>query len=365
MPKILIFIPTLGGGGAERTIVNLAKSLNAMNYSIVIVVAKDSEKNYEEHFPNTIKIIRLHCKKTKYSFLKLIYHLRKENPTIIFSTLNFSNIYAYFANVLSCKHISIVLREATHRFLSGEVSLINKLITNYVYNKASKVVALSEGVKDELVDVFKINKKKISVIYNPVDIISINRMKDEPVYDFDFLKHTNVLIYAGRFHPQKDLFTLLKACKILKDRLPFKLLLLGEGSQEGLLKEYCNTNNLNEHVWFLGFKKNPYKYISRSDVLVLSSSSEGFGHVIVEAMALGIPVISTNCPSGPMEIIRNNEYGELVEIGNYKELASKILYIMTNSERKNELKILGQERAKDFALNKIGQEYHKMFRELI
>lgn len=363
--KILIFTPSLYGGGAERTIVNLVQILIKHHYSVTIVIAKSIENNHEYPLPDGINLIRLHCKKTKFSFFKLIHHINKENPNIIFSTLNFSNILAYFANAFSFKRKVIVLREATHRYLSGETSFTNKLLTRYIYNNVNKVIALSEGVKDELVHDFKININKICVIYNPVDIVLINRLKNEYVSDFDFLLNPNVIIYVGRLHPQKDIFTLLKACKILKNKISFKLILLGAGPQEELLKKFCYENDLDDFVCFLGFKENPYKYIGRSSILVLPSNSEGFGHVIVEAMTLGIPVISSNCPSGPREIIKNNEFGELFEIGNYIELASKILYILGNSKRKNQLKRLGKKRAADFALNKIGQDYIRIFQELL
>lgn len=363
--KILLFISSLGGGGAERTIVNIANGLVDRNYEVIIITAKNGSNVYEEFLSYKVKLETLNCSRTKYSVLRLAKSIKRINPDLIFSTLNFSNIVAFIANVISLSFKPVIVREATNRAVIGEVSIFNRLITSFVYNRVNRVIALSNGVKEEIVRHFWVKHSKVSVIYNPVDIEKIIELKNENVIDYEFSNSFHHIIALGRLHPHKDFLTLIKALQIAKESVNIKLLIVGDGNQKKMLKNYCDENDLNDLVSFLGFKSNPYKYINRSAILVLSSIVEGFGHVIIEAMSLGVPVISTNCMSGPKEIIKNNQYGEIVAVGDFNELAKKIVYLLKNDQRRKELSDLGKKRSKDFKLDSIVAQYEVLFSSAI
>lgn len=364
--KILIYMFNLAGGGAERTIVNLINNINKEIFEVILIIGSNQNNDYINLVDNRIKIIYLNSDRRKKNILKISKIIRYEKPDILFSTLNINNITIILAKILSLKRVPIVVRETNNRTAAGGVSLINRIITYILYNYfSSNIISLSNGVKEDLVKSFKIKNKKIKVIYNPVDLDKIYKLKNEEILDLKKEENEKLIISVGRLAEQKDYFTLLKAFKIVEKNLKSKLLILGKGPQEQLLKDKCYELNIEEKVVFMGFNDNPYKYMKNSDVFVLSSKWEGFGHVIVEAMATGIPVISTDCKSGPAEIINNNKYGILVPVGDYKKMANEIQNILTNNELAQKYIEKGNYRKEKFNVSSIVKEYEKIFLSLI
>lgn len=368
--KILFFIPSLAGGGAERTIVNIINHLDYSKFDPVLVMCQeitfDYQKNeYIDFLNKKCKIIYLNCKLNKLSIFKLILELKKcinrEKPDLIFSTRLKVNIIAMISKILAKGNVPIVLRESTNRSEEG-ISKILKLITKYFYNKANYVIALSNGVKTDLVQNFRIKRDKIKVIYNPVDLHHIkNQSKESIEENFLFKGDSKIIISVGRLFEQKDFKTLIKAFKIVDFKIDAKLVILGKGPLEKELKQLAKDLGIENKVYFLGFKKNPYKYIKRANLFVLSSKFEGFGHVIVESMAVGTPVISTDCKSGPGEILENGKYGKLVNVGDSKGLANEIISLLNDSDSCHYFSKIGIERSLFFEAKKIIKEYEDIF----
>lgn len=364
--KVMFFLYIIGGGGAERTILNIINNLDRKEFEPILVLGTERDSNYIDLVSDDVKIIILNSPKLRYSLLKLRKCIVHERPDILFTTVYQNNIVLSVAKIISFRKIPLIIRESNNRIQSGKISTFNKLITFLTYNfVANKVVALSEGVKKDLVKNFKIKTKKIKVIYNPIEVDKIWDMSKETVNDIEFNKNEKIIIAVGRFVEQKDYPNLLKAFSIVTECVKSRLIILGKGELENEIKGMIRYLNIEDKVILLGFKKNPYKYMRQADVFVLSSKWEGFGHVIVEAMSTGTPVISTNCKSGPAEIIGDNKYGLLVPVGNPRLLAEKIEDLLKNDPLREKYIKLGYERAQYFKASEITKQYADLFNECI
>lgn len=363
--KVLVFLFQLNGGGAERTVVNIINKLDEKIYDIVLVLGNDKNNEYLNLISDNVKIKFLNCDRLRKCFFKLRKSIIQEEPNLIFTTMNPNNLMVLLAKIFSFRSIPVVIREANNRTQSGKVTKINRFITSVFYNYSNKVVALSQGVREDLIENFKIKADKIKVIYNPVDIDNINILKNEIVDDVDIMTNQKLIISVGRLEEQKDFPTLIRAFSLVQEKINAKLIILGKGSQEIMLKKLCEDLKIEDKVLFLGFKENPQKYVKISDLFVLTSKWEGFGHVIVEAMAVGTPVVITDCKSGPFEIIQDNKYGVLAEVENYQDIAEKVIALLEDNRMSSLYAKKGIERSYDFNSNTIVKEYEELFDKVI
>lgn len=362
--KIMAFMYSLHDGGAQRTMVNIINNLDKSKYEVVLVLGTQKNNVYIDLINKDIRVEYLSKPKLRKCIFKLAAIIRAENPSLIFTTLNNNNIILSISKLISCKKIPIVVRETNNRTQSKNVSVMNRIMTYFAYNcAAKKIVALSEGVKIDLIDNFKINPEKIVVIYNPVEVDEIKKMAEEKVEEINVSSKEKILIAAGRLAEQKDYPTMLRAFSQVLESQEARLIILGRGPLESNLKELCKELGIIKKVNFLGFKSNPYKYISKADIFLLSSRWEGFGHVIVEAMACGVPVIATDCKSGPAEIIKSNQYGVLVPVGDVEILAEKTIEALKDDILRQSFIDLGYKRAHDFRASEITNQYARLFDE--
>jgi glycosyltransferase involved in cell wall biosynthesis len=360
--KVLFYMFNLSGGGAERTVVNILNHLNKEEIEPILVLGSNDNNEYLHLLDPNIRIVKLGCLRAKHCLFKLRSVIIKEEPDTIFTTLNFNNILLILARILIIKKINTVVRVANNHTQAGNISKTKKFTIFLLYNLfADRVIALSIGVKNDLADNFRIKKDKIKVIYNPVDVSAISKQSLEKVDDFTKYENEKIVIAVGSLEKQKDFETLINAFKIVSVDVPLsRLIILGKGTKESELKQLTINLKINDKVEFLGFKKNPYKYMKKADVFVLSSKWEGFGHVIVESMATGTPVISTNCESGPSEIIGNNKFGLLVPVEDHVELAKGIIELLNNDNKRESYAASGIKRALNFNAKNITKEYEKI-----
>lgn len=365
--KVLFFMFNLAGGGAERTIINIINNLNKETFEVTLLIGTKKNNDYIEMVSDEVIVKYLNKERLRNSFFKLRKFVKKEKPDLLFTTGINNNIMLSFVNLSLLKRkTKLIVRETTYRSKSFKISLLNRVLTYIAYNLiADKVIALSKGVKEDLVKKFSINKQKVKVIYNPIEIEMINQLKDEklvyPIRD----KDEKIIISIGRLVEQKDHFTLIKAFAILQSMVNAKLIILGKGPLDSELKSLTEQLGIKDKVYFLGFKRNPYKYINMSDVFVLTSKVEGFGHVIVESMVIGTPVISTDCKTGPREILGDNEYGILVPVGDYEELSFQIFRLLQDEQLQRNFSLRGIHRTRDFNSKKIVKEYENIFLKII
>ena len=359
--KIFFIIPSLISGGAQRTFVNILNAINKNQFICYLVVFRRKGDLFEQ-LDRNINVISLETKNALGSVIKLSKLIRKVKPHIAFSTLRYIN----FINILSCylsfTRVKIIIRETNHHSEIKKNRGLFDYIIDYSYHLANKVIALSNGVKEDIILRTKINPSKISVIYNPVDLEAINLQKKETLTneDINFEKDILKLVNVGHLEEQKGQEILIKAISKINN-IPFKLYIVGEGNNRDYLSKLILELGLSKKVFLLGYKKNPYKFIFNSDIFVLSSLWEGFGHVIVEAMACGTPVIASNCKSGPSEIIHHNYDGILITPGSINEPKSNLIELMNDKSKRNELSKNALEKARKFDREKIIKSYEQVF----
>jgi glycosyltransferase involved in cell wall biosynthesis len=228
------------------------------------------------------------------------------------------------------------------------------------YRHADIVACCSSAVADDIAELSGLPRERVHVIYNPTDP-EIEAKAQEPV-DHPWFKNSKipVILCVARLDPQKDLPTLIHAFSIVRRERPARLAILGEGSERAKLEALVKELGLDGDVWMPGFVDNPFKFMKRATVFALSSKFEGFGMVIAEALAVGTPVVSTDCPSGPAEILGGGKWGKLVPVGDHEKLAEAILETIENPLDRDALKL----RRKDFSVEQVGEKWLGLLRSV-
>lgn len=368
--KIMFVIPIVGGGGAERVLLYLMEELKSEKWDKILITFDEIEY-YKKEIPNDVKIIILK-KKRSIDFFKLIFSLaqiiKQEKPDIVNSHLTYANILSLLSAMVSGYRGPIILNE--HNFMSINLRqekyfFIKKTLIKKLYPRAAAVISVSKGARDDLIKNFRVRPEKCLTIYNPVDIERIEKMTSEPIDHPWFTENIPLIISCGRLTKQKNYPLLLKAVKLTSQERDVRLVVMGDGELKSELESLALKMGLANRVEFLGFRSNPFKYLARAHVFVLSSSWEGFGNVIIEAMTCGVPVISTRCPAGPDEIIMDGKNGILVDVDNAEALSKGILRLLADVELRKKLIIEGKARAKDFQVEKIISQYEEVFDKAI
>lgn len=358
MDRIALFLPNLGGGGAERVMVNLARGFAKRGLKVDLVLA-NAEGPYLSQVPSDVRIVDLGSSRVLASFPRLVRYLRREKPGVLFSALDYANIVALWAHKLSrvparvvvSVHCNVSQHYAKPKNLQGRLM---PLLVRAFYPWANNVVAVSQGVADDLVRLTGLPKDKVQVIYNPLVSQELFVKADETLDHPWFAPgEPPVILGAGRLTEQKDFPTLIRAFALVRKKYLARLMILGEGEERPKLEHLIKELGLEDDVALPGFVENPYKYMKRAKVFVLSSAWEGFGNVLVEAMALGTPVIATDCPSGPAEILEGGKWGRLVPVGNVEALAKAISKSLKDG-------FSATERAKMFSVDAVIEQYLKV-----
>lgn len=356
--RIALFLPSLEGGGAERVMVNLAEGFIAEGRQVDLVLVK-AEGAYLDKVPEQVRIIDLKCTRVVTSLFRLAGYLRKEKPASLLSAMDHANVIAILARQFSgvATHIAV----SVHSTLSVEVEKakswrgkIMPWFINQTYPKANIVIAVSTGVAEDLSQTTKLHLSVIKVIYNPVVTPELQQKKHQAV-EHPWFKENQVpvLLAVGRLSEQKDFTNLIKAFAIIRKQRECRLLILGEGEQRKQLETLIDRLGLQKDVQMPGFVENPYAFMSKADVFVLSSAWEGLVTVMIEALACGTPVVSTDCPSGSSEILEAGKYGRLVPVGDSQALATAVLATLGETVDSQQLMV----RAKDFTQDASVKQY--------
>lgn len=368
MKKMVFFIPSLNGGGAEKATLSIANQLSKYEneYSCTIILQNDENRKYIPH-PN-ITVISLGKTKARHMFWKLRKTLKIIKPDIFYSALPHMNIIAYsvIKSLVFSKRPKLIVSLHNNPIIEQfSLNKLEKFIFLNVHNNSSHVICVSNGVKDKLIE-FGIRKEILSVIYNPIDIEDIISQGESPDEHCEFKKkHTYNIISMGRLTKQKGFEYLLNAFSIVRDNLNAGLVIYGSGEESEHLHELANELRIKDDVLFAGFSSNPFSSLKNSDIFVLSSLWEGFGMVIVESMALGVPVISFDCEFGPNEIISNGVNGILVPIKETKILAHEIIKLLQNKLKREEMSNNSLLTASKFSAPSIVLEYKQLFDKIL
>ncbi len=365
--KIFFFIYKLGEGGAARTMLNIVNHINKERYEPTIITL-DFHSDYEDLLLKEVEHVKLPVTRLRKAVLPLSKLIRERKPDIVFSTVATYNVILLLATIHSRKRPAIIVREAA--LLEGKPLFQLKLkLIGQLYKKADRVVALSQGVKDNLIKNYSVSEKQIRVIHNPVDIEHINYSVKQDFRSEDLCLFRNgkkTILNIGRLVEDKDQATLIRAFYYVRKEIDCQLIILGEGALKNELSKLVEELNLQNDVHFLGFKKNPYIYLAESDVFVLTSLREGFGHVLVEALATRTPIVTTDCRPGSKEILLDGKYGSVVPVKDSEGLAQEIkkTFQKTKEITKSETD-QGYQRALDFTASNIVQQYELLFESIL
>lgn len=329
--RLSLFVPSMDAGGAERVMLTLASGFAGRGYGVDLVLAK-AEGPYLAEVPATVRVVDLKARRVLSSLPALARYLRRERPAAMLSALSHANVVALWAGRLAGTKTRLVVSDhnAFSRDLETPIIRRQKLMptaARLFYPWADGIVAVSDGVADDLSAVARLRREDVATIHNPVALPGLpGEVREAPVEPTPFAQDgIPVVLSVGRLTVEKDLPTLIRAFSRVRAARPARLLILGEGAERPRLEALTRELGLDGDVSMPGFATNPYAHMRRSSVLALSSMWEGFGVVLVEAMACGCPVVSTDCPSGPSEILAGGRYGPLVPVGDEEALARAIL----------------------------------------
>jgi glycosyltransferase involved in cell wall biosynthesis len=327
--KMAIFLPSMRGGGAERSMLRLAQGIAERDYQVDLVLAK-AEGPYLKEIPEFLQVVDLKASRVLASLPGLVRYLRREQPQALLSVLDYANIVALWAKQLARVSTRLVVNDQNTISLESNNSssrgqqLMPWLIKRF-YPWADHIVGNAKGVADDLSLVMEIPREQIQVIYNPVVTPELEKKKHIPLnHPWFEADEPPVLLSVGRLAPQKDFPTLIESFARVRKTQPMRLLILGEGPERPALETLIKQLGIENDVSLPGFVENPYPYMVRAALFVLSSRWEGLPTVLIEALYCGTPIIATDCLSGAREILRDGHYGQLVSVGNVDSMAFAI-----------------------------------------
>ena len=333
---VALFLPALSGGGAERVILNLSAALADRGYAVDLVIAVRTGE-YLANVPEMVRLVSLDVRRTLQGFLPLVRYLRREQPRVLMSALDNANIVGVAATraarVTGAKTRVIVSARNTLSLDSQTMPASRRAITlralGVCHKLADDVATVSNGAADDLARTLGIEREKIHVIYNPVVTPSLLRAGAASL-SHPWLEPgaPPVVLGVGRLSRQKDFATLVRAFAQVRQRRAARLMILGQGEERDSLEALARALGVADDVSLPGFVANPYAYMSRVAVVVLSSQWEGLPAVLIESLALGTPVVSTDCESGPREILRGGTDGPLVPVGDAPRMAEAIATVL-------------------------------------
>ena len=349
LSKIVIFFPSIESGGADKNFYILSNFLAKKFDNLIVVTSSNVSK---KKINKKIKILKPKMVflskfgrniKTIISILFLIKLFFKYKKILVFSLQ--SNLFI----ILLCKIFSNKIVTRSNSFPNNWTNnFIKKYLFKKIYSLADHCIVNSLQTKN---DFYKFYNIRSTCIYNPLDIAKINKLSKAPsrkIFNDNKLKIINV----GRLSEEKDHLTFLKALRLIKNQIDFEAVIMGQGALKVKILNFIRENKLKKRIKLINYKSNPYPYIKQADFLILSSLHEGLPNVLLEAIILKKFIISTNCISGPKEILSNGKGGALFKIKDFHQLKKLIIHYHKNySERKKKIK---------YALNNVGRfEFNK------
>lgn len=337
MAKLALFLPSLAGGGAERVLVDLAEGFARRGHEVELLLAS-AEGPYLKTLSPAVKVVDFGVKRTLSALPKLRNYLRKHRPQALLSTLEHANVVAVLANILAGSPTKVFIREAISTSsstlgLSKTKAFIALNLMRLFYPRAAGLIAVSEGVAKEMVDILGVKAESVTMILNPVLTSRVFSLAQEALEHPWFGTDIPVLLAVGRLSHQKDFPSLIKAFASLRAEREVRLVILGEGEDRKALEQLAKDLAVDSDLDMPGFVDNPFSYMARASVYILSSLAEGLPNALIQAMALGRPVVATDCPSGPREILESGRYGKLIPMQDSVAMAQAIREILDETPR--------------------------------
>jgi glycosyltransferase involved in cell wall biosynthesis len=361
--KLIIFIPSIEDGGVEKNLYLISNYLSTKLKKIEIITCNN---NYIKKFSSKINIISPNSKffwnkkrwiKYLVCLILLFYKIINDRKVLVFAFQ--ANIYA----ILIAKILNIKIITRSNSSPSGwSKNYLKNLLFNFLLKKSDSIIVNSLAFRKEFYSKFKISTQ---FIYNPFCKKLIKRKLKIKFKNKFFKKNELKIINVGRLTEQKDQITILKAFKLVDKKLKPKLIIIGKGSKYKPLQKYINNNHLNTNVKLFGYTDNPFPLIKSSNIVVLTSKFEGLPNILLEAQYLKKYIISTDCPTGPREILSNGDYGSLIKIGDYIKLANKINNYYKNKKSIYKMILSGYNAMDRFDYKNNCEKYFKIIKKFI
>lgn len=358
--RILCFLPDFGGGGAQRTLINLATSFRQAGHDVTLAAAQPDgpARAWVDPLLRTVAVGPGQLRNALFPLARLIREVR---PEVILSSVLDANLIAVAARALAGPpRPKLVVRETNSHRARGDIGFLRQRLTHFAYPRADAVVALSEGVRQELIADYALSAGSVVTIHNPVEFDALaaeaRKVPAPPV-----AKDGRWIMGVGRLIRQKGFDRLIRAVARL-NRPDVRLVLVGEGPDREALT--AQARDLGVPLLMPGFVRQPMHWLAHADLFALSSRWEGFGHVIVEAMAAGAPVVAFDCPHGPRDIIENAVNGLLIPDGDETALTEAMAKLLEDRDLAERLNKGAAKAASRFSTTRIADQYLKLFSSL-
>lgn len=400
-PKVLYVIGELVDGGAERVFINYVRHAQSIKPVVVLnnpdgrmfsqlpedcsveFLGHDKSEQQVSHpgrgvlgwlrdtrFGYYLGIAQQALRTLVYSW-RLARIAKRTDATVITCFLMESHLVGLLAKLLFRKDLRILLN--VHEHITGSIEytyptalerLALRFVMRFLYPRADQVIVVSDSMKSDLVEHWNIDPEKICVAYNPIDLDEICAEPHTAKTPLARISDSEeiTLVFLGRLVYLKGVHHLIEAMGHLKGRLPVRALLIGEGEEYGPLRDQCQELGVSEQVEFLGWQDNPWQVVACADLLVQPSLTEAFPQSIVEAMALGVPVVASDCSPGIREILEDGKYGRLVPPADSTALANAIEEVMANPQERANFRNLGRERIRIFCMENTVPAYERILR---
>ena len=358
-PKLMLLLPAGHFGGAERVAFNLLQGIE--RFECTLLTQSAIMESFAGLYVNRLSLDEWGCERpydlSLWNSVRYAWAIarvcRKSKPDVVLAFMHNGTFFASISRQLGL--LDTCLIGSIHgnitgyfRSLGRSPSRWEKMIIRTSLSVPDGVVVPSQGVADDLVMQYSANSEKVKVITNGIDVEKVVRGCRDPLAGIN--KNKPWIVSACRLAAQKDFTTLLRAFRRVRQFKDARLLLVGDGEQRSNIEHQVAEMGLGEDVVLVGFQENPFQYMAQADVLVLSSHYEGHPVSIIEAFALGIPQVVTNCPSGPAELIEDGVNGFLVGMGDWEAMADRCLYLLENPGERQRMSEAALESAKDHCI---------------
>jgi glycosyltransferase involved in cell wall biosynthesis len=332
--ELALFSPSLRAGGAEQVMVTLANGLAARGIGVSLLLAC-CEGPFLSQVDPAVRVVDLKATRVRSSIMALARYLRRERPSALLSFQTHANLVAIAARSISGAPVRLVVSERSS-FAGSEAQAISfktrfvRLLARFAYRKADAVTVVAQAMVSEVTAATKLSSERVLFIPNPIVSPTLYKLAAEPA-DHPFTRQPGppLIVSAGRLAPEKGFLTLVQAFASLRRQMEARLLILGEGPCRPALEDLVRELDLERDVGMPGFLANPFPSMKAASLYVLSSKFEGMPGALIQAMALGTPVVSTDCLTGPSEILEGGRWGKLVPVGNAVELAEAMRQSLT------------------------------------
>ena len=340
---ISIILATFSEGGSQSVMVDIANGLAELGYKVDIVTVK-AVGPFLEKVKSIVTIVDLKTQKVSHSIGAFSNYIKQKQPNIIISTQKHTNIIISLARYITKNKAKLILRASStpsEDYKRGNwLVKLSYWLAYFIYPLADYYIGQCKGASQDFKQFYGINKHKIHTINNPIINKELFEKAEQPCHHAWFAADTPIILSMGRIHFVKDFATLIKAFAKVREKCVCRLVIVGKGNEaknlyHDELLQLIRDLKIEADVLFLGFQKNPFPYVKRANVYVQSSLYEGLPGSLIQALALGCKIVSTDCPNGPREILADGKYGSLVPIGTIDKMATAILDKLQNKSNSN------------------------------